>query len=320
MTASLAIGIDLGGTNIKAAIVDQTGSILKSEVRPTPIDRSVDRIVEEIVQLTHELHSESSIDPSEVVGIGIGSPGPLDINKGIILHTVNFPKFRNVPLRDLLQEKFNLPVWMDNDGNVAAYGEFWAGTKKIDIDSLVMLTLGTGVGAGAIMNGRICHGHFDNAAELGHMIVVPNGLPCLCGQRGCLEQYSSASSVASRVVSAVQEGESCSLSELITADKSIDSEIVSRAAQSGDPLCLRIWDEACQFLAIACINIQHTYNPARIVLGGGMSQAGAFLLDRVNQHIQQHKWKLHDDVPEITLATLGYDAGMIGAAGLVWIE
>lgn len=320
MTASVAIGIDLGGTNIKAAVVDQTGCIVKRKVRPTPSDRSVARIVDEIVQLTHELCNESSINPSEVAGIGIGSPGPLDIKKGIVLQTVNFPEFRNVPLRDLLQKKFDLPVWLDNDGNVAAYGEYWADTKKNGIDSLVMLTLGTGVGAGAIMNGRIYHGHFDNAAELGHMIVVPDGLPCLCGQRGCLEQYASASSVANRVISAIQSGESCSLSKMITTNESIDAEKVSRAAQSNDLLCLRIWDEACQFLAIACINIQHTYNPARIVLGGGMSQAGAFLLDRVNQYIQQHQWKLHDDVPEITLTTLGYDAGMIGAAGLVWME
>ena len=325
MTASSAIGIDLGGTNIKAAIVDQNGQVLIVRSRPTPGDRSVDSVINDIVQLVTALVDQCSIDQSDVRGAGIGTPGPIDVTEGRIVRSVNFPAFQNVPLRDILQEKLNVPVFLDNDGNVAAYGEYWAGTgmnkdEADPIDSLVMLTLGTGVGAGVIINGRIFHGHFDNAGELGHMIVVRNGLPCPCGQRGCLEQYASAAAVAQRVMTAIQEGESCILEKSVVAGESIDAKQVSGAARDGDPLCLRMWEDACQYLAIACINIQHTYNPARIVLGGGMSEAGSFLLDRVIQHIQQQRWSMHDDLPEITLAKLGNDAGIIGAAGLVWMR
>ncbi len=169
-----------------------------------------------------------------------------------------------------------------------------------------------------MLDGRLLHGHFDNAAELGHMIVVPGGLPCACGQRGCLEQYSSAGGVARRVVAAIERGETTVLAGRVEAGESIDAEDVAQGAASGDSLCLGIWEEACLYLSIACINIQHVFNPARIVLGGGMSRAGAFLLERVLAKIEQQKWSLHDDLPGVTLSTLGYDTGVIGAAGLAW--
>lgn len=325
MTAPVAIGIDLGGTNLKAAIVDQQAKIVKVQSRPTPDTHGVKDIVNEIVNLVETLKSEASIQPSDLQGVGIGTPGPLDIKNGRIVRSVNFPDFQDVPLRDLIQKKLNVPVFLDNDGNVAALGEYWAesvdGEDSSNLnDSLVMLTLGTGVGAGVILNGKILHGHFDNAAELGHMIMEPNGLHCPCGQRGCLEQYASASSVAKRVVDAIQLGESSTLSYAVHAGDSINAEDVSKAAKDGDTLCLGILDEACMYLAIACINIQHVYNPARVVLGGGLSLAGSFLIDRVQDHLQKHQWSIHDDMPEVALAKLGYDAGVIGAAGLVWAK
>ncbi len=323
MTASVAIGIDLGGTNIKAAVVDQQASIVKNQSVPTPDSRGVDEIVGEIISLVGILKTEASISPSDLLGVGLGTPGPIDMKEGRVVRSVNFPEFQDVPLRDLLQKKLNTPVLLDNDGNVAALGEYWAECSTNEdssnvIDSLVMITLGTGVGAGVILKGEILHGHFDNAAELGHMIIDPNGLSCPCGQRGCLEQYISASSIAKRVVDAIKLGESSSLSPKVHAGDSIDAEEVSQAAKDGDSLCLRVWNEACMYLAVACINIQHVYNPARVVLGGGLSKAGPFLLDRIAEQIQKHQWSIHDDIPEVSLAKLGYDAGVIGAAGLVW--
>jgi glucokinase len=181
-----------------------------------------------------------------------------------------------------------------------------------------MLTLGTGVGAGVVLNGRVWHGHFENAGEIGHTIVARNGLPCTCGQRGCLEQYSSAGAVARRVVTAIRNGVQSQLDDAVMAGDPVDAARVAECARNGDPLCLRIWDEACLYLSIACVNIQHAFNPARIVLGGGMSRAGGFLLDPVIDHFSRQRWFLHDDFPTIALAELGYDAGIIGAAGLVW--
>jgi glucokinase len=202
-------------------------------------------------------------------------------------------------------------VTLENDANAAAYGEYWAGAGK-DGGDLVMLTLGTGLGGGAIIDGRILHGHFDNAAEIGHMIVVAGGLECPCGQRGCVEQYASASAVARRVNAALDLGELSTLSPPFTSEKVVEH------AQEGDSLCLRIWDDACFYLSLACVNIQHLYNPARIVIGGGMADAGSFLLDRLHERVREQTWDLCDDSPEIMPATLGYDAGVIGAAGLAF--
>lgn len=317
MTTSVAIGIDLGGTNLKGAAVDQQGHILARQVHPAHADRGPDAVVDEMVQLINELVAESSLTRSELVGVGVGAPGPLSVRDGRIIHAVNLTGWQNVPLRDLLRDKLDTIVVLDNDGNAAAYGEFWTGVGR-EVDDLVMLTLGTGVGAGVIMNGRVVHGHFENAAEIGHMIVVPNGLPCRCGQKGCLERYASAAAVARRVVAAIEHGRDSELARAVRAGGTIDAAGVAQCAERGDALCAQIWDEACLYLALTCINIQHAFNPACIVLGGGMSRAGGFLLDRVTRHFDQQKWSLHDDFPAIALARLGYDAGVIGAAGLVW--
>lgn len=319
MTASVAIGIDLGGTNLKGAAVDRRGRILARQVRPAHIDRGPNAVVDEMVRLVNGLLAEESLTRSDLAGVGIGTPGPLSVREGRIIRAANLPGWENVRLRDLLRDRLNTTVMFDNDGNAAAYGEFWAGAGR-ESDDLVMLTLGTGVGSGIVLGGRLLHGHFENAAELGHTIVVPDGLPCACGQRGCLEQYSSAGAVARRVVAAIQNGGQSELSKAVQARETIDAARVVQCAQSGDALCSRIWDEACLYLAVACVNIQHAFNPACIVLGGGMSRAGSFLLDRVMEHFTRQQWSLHDDFPTITLGKLGYDAGVIGAAGLVWQE
>jgi len=314
--ASVAIGIDLGGTNLKGAVVDQNGCILAGQTH-TLHDIRPDAVIPDIISLIDALLSESSYDRSHIVGVGVGAPGPLSHRTGRIIRSANLPGWVDVPIRDRLHQELQIPVVLDNDGNAAAFGEYWSGAGR-DGKDLVMLTMGTGVGAGVVLDGRILHGHFENAAELGHTIVAANGLPCSCGQRGCLEQYASAGAVARRVVAAIKDGESCALSRAVGEGSVIDAGNVVRCAKDGDPLCLRIWDEACLYLAIACIGIQHAFNPARIVLGGGLSNAGAFLIDRVTDHVTRQRWKLHDDLPTITLAELGYDAGVIGAAGLAW--
>lgn len=316
MSSAVAIGIDLGGTNLKGAIVDRKGRVIAKHTRPLP-DSGPEDTINEIVMLVDQFLSAASVGRPDLAGVGIGAPGPMSYRTGTITHAANLPGWVDVPLRDLLQERLRVPIMVDNDGNAAAFGEFWAGAGR-NREDLVMLTLGTGVGAGVILNGRILRGHHENAGELGHAIVVANGLPCPCGQRGCLEQYTSASAVARRVVTAIEEGEPSALSEAVGEGKAIDSKRVADCARAGDQVCLRIWDEACLYLAIACINIQHAYNPMRIVLGGGMAEAGEFLLDRVTAHVTKQCWSLHNDIPEITFAQLGYDAGAIGAAGLVW--
>jgi glucokinase len=222
------------------------------------------------------------------------------------------------------------PIWVDMDGRVEGIGVAPRSYEMVRVSpdgtqllltsgrdgaDVVMLTLGTGVGSGVVINGELLRGHYENAAELGHMVVALDGLPCPCGQKGCLEQYASAGAVVRRVSAALAAGEESDIRGHIAP---IDAKLVEYHARRGDALCSRIWNEACVFLALACINIQHAFNPARIVLGGGMALAGEFLLNRVRAEVRRRAWNLIDDVPQIVLADLGADAGVIGAAGLAW--
>lgn len=313
---SLAVGVDLGGTQLKVALVDPVGSICAKTAAPTDVEAGPEAVIADLVRLCDLLLHAADLPRAALAAVGVASPGPLDLRAGRIVKAANLPGWVQVPLRDRVAEAFGLPVVLENDGNAAAYGEFCAGAGQ-GHDHLVALTLGTGVGAGVIVAGKVLHGHFDNAAELGHTIVEPQGLPCPCGQRGCLEQYASAAAVARRVRAALENGAaSAALHGVPPSD--VDARRVAEAARRNDPLCVNVWEEACRYLAIACINIQHAFNPSLVLLGGGMSAAGPLLRDRVCHHMAQLRWRLHDDLPRVALAQLGNDAGVIGAAALAW--
>jgi len=317
MSHPLAVGIDLGGTNLKGAVVTSDAAVLRRHAIPTNLERGPVAVVEDMEHLVDGLLKQVGAERSSLAGVGVAAPGPLSPTSGRILRTANLPGWVDVPLRDLVVERIGRPVFLENDGNAAAFGEFTAALRAGEAaEDLVMFTLGTGVGCGVILGRRILHGHFENAAELGHMIVAVDGLPCPCGQRGCLERYSSAGAVARRVAAALENGEASRLAGTGGTGRTLDAELVIEAARAGDALCKRIWDEACAYLALACINVQHAYNPARIILGGGMARAGAFLVGQVLGHVERRRWRLCDDLPAITLGRLGYDAGVVGAAAL----
>jgi glucokinase len=313
MAGKYAIGIDLGGTNVKVALVTAVGEIVFKVAAPTGAERGPGPVMDDMARLAREGIAGAKVSPPEVVGIGIGSPGPLTHREGMIYKAANLPGWVNVKLAAGIAQRTGLRTVLDNDANAAAFGEFWNGAGRGTRD-MVMLTLGTGVGSGVILDGAIVRGHFDNAGELGHMIVVP----CGCGQHGCLEQYASSSGVGRRVVDEIRAGAVSSLEATMRAGETIGSAEVAAAAKAGDRLAMRIWDEACYYLAIGCVNIQHAFNPAKIVLAGGMSKAGAFVVDAVKRHYAALKWKLLDDIPEIAIAELGNDAGVVGAAGIAW--
>jgi len=310
MHSQWAVGIDLGGTNIKVGLVECDGRVHSTISRATQADQGPAHFFKAAGEMVDDLLRRAGGPRAALVGAGIGSPGPLDLKNGIILKTANLPGWEHVPLRERLASTLRLPVVVENDANAAAYGEYFA-TGSVT-RNMVLLTLGTGVGAGVIVDGRVLHGHFDNAGELGHMIVVPGGIPCPCGQRGCLEAYASAGAVARRLEAALEAGERSSVA------RGADAAAIAAAAEGGDALCRRIWDEACFYLAIACINIQHAYNPEVILLGGGMAGAGEFLLGTVRAHFRANQWQLHDDYPRIEPARLGPEAGVVGAGALAW--
>lgn len=326
MTRRLAIGIDLGGTNIKAALVDRLGRILERAEQSTRAERGPKAVIADLVEIARRWAAPEGVRGARrIAGIGLATPGPLDLVRGRIVHAANLPGWKNVRIRDGLARATALSVILENDANAAAYGEFTAGAGR-GCDHVVMLTLGTGVGGGVIIDGRILHGHFDNAAEFGHMIVAVDGLPCPCGQRGCLERYASADAIVRRAAqsrdrrrdrrgSVVPEAPRARGAQGGGADP-LRADEIARSAAAGDRSCRRIWDEACLYLAVACVNIQHAFNPQRIILGGGLAGAGSFLLNSVRARFREQTWRLHKDSPQIVLAELGNDAGTIGAAAL----
>ncbi len=325
MSKQVAVGIDLGGTNIKIGLVDKEGRIRARHPTPIPTPERVDDALDLMATHVTALLDENSLERADVAGVGLGSPGPLSHVNGVLYRLANLPGWKDVPIREQLERRLDLPVTLENDGNAAAFGEYWVGAacsvapRGRPGGDLVMLTLGTGIGGGVIIGGDIFRGQLENAGEIGHMIVMAGGLACTCGQRGCLERYASASAVARRVEEAIRKGAASSLADRVTRGERLDSKMVAAAAAAdGDALCAKVWRDACDFLAVACVNIQHLYNPARVVFGGGLANTGEQLLDPVRRAFASQRWHLHDDSPDIVPAQLGYDAGLIGAAACAW--
>ncbi len=315
MSGNFTIGIDLGGTNIKGGVCDAAGVQIVRRSTETGADRGVEPVIARMVELVDRLSSDAGLGESDLRAIGIGAPGPMSHSAGVILNAPNLPGWVNVPLRAKFREATGRPVVLENDANAAAFGEFTCGAGKHTRD-MVMLTLGTGIGGGIILDGRLWRGRFSTAAEIGHLIVEPDGRPCPCGKRGCRERYSSANAIAERVVEAIEAGEESSLAPVAEAGEPLDARAVDRAADDGDPLAARVWSEACRYLAIGVINLQHLLNPELVVFGGGLIHAGIRLLTPIQEHFEQQVWKLAPDAPRLVFAELGDDAGTIGAAAL----
>lgn len=319
------VGVDLGGTNIKAGVVDAQGVALKlksdpersSLSVPTQVSRGRDQVVKNIVAAAEQAIAATGVSRKDVGGIGIGSPGPMSHRQGLVINPGNLPCLADTPLRDIVRDRTGIPVTLENDANAAAFGEFWAGAGRGEQD-LVMWTLGTGVGGGVISEGKLIRGHFENGGELGHMIVQPGGRRCSCGQSGCLEAYSSAYNLARRAEECLAQGAQSTLVQVAAKGNELNSEDVATAAKAGDAVALKVWNEACYYLAVACVTMQHISNPKIIVMAGGLIAQKDFLLTPVRGYFRAMTWNLLKDFPEIKLATLGNDAGFIGAAGCAW--
>jgi glucokinase len=319
------LGLDLGGTNVKAGLVNETGGLVAQLSIPTgstPEDLSADRVIARMVEAGVQVMRKAGVSPRQVRAVGVLSPGVSNLSRGIVLRSPNLPLWRNVPIRKKVSRGLGLRAVLENDANAAAYGEWWAGAGAAGKrpDNLFMFTLGTGVGGGFIYQGKVVHGAFGFAAEFGHSILVPGGEPCACGQRGCVERYCSAKFTAQRANRQLAASralrQKSSLGPVFEVAGAVTSADIAAHAQAGDAFALEIWDETCRCLALACINVCRLIDPQMIVLAGGMSQAGRFLLDRVQRHVKNHWWKMTPLTTRIALARLGNDAGVIGAAGV----
>jgi len=318
--AEMCIGIDLGGTFIKFVATDRQGNASEILQLPTPTDRGPDGLVEQMACGARKVMDGAALSSGQVLGVGVGSPGPLDLKAGLVIASPNIPGMENVPLRDMVADLLGLPVALENDANAAAYGEYIAGAGK-DADDLVVLTLGTGVGGGVVIGGEVLHGAHQIGAELGHMIIVPDGEPCGCGQRGCVEQYCSAKFMADRTMARMAaEKPETSLSALVEANGSIDAKDINEARAAGDAFAAEVWDATARYLALACVSLTRIFDPDKIVLTGGMANAGGDLIDPVRRHFADLHWEMTEIKTEVAIAALGSDAGAIGAAGVAWHE
>jgi len=315
--AACCIGIDLGGTFIKLGLLDRQLAVTAQDRRPTPAAGG-QAVIDAMADAAEDLLASAGVRKSDAAGVGIGSPGPLDLDAGVIIGTPNIPGLRGVALREELTRRLGLPAALDNDANLAALGEFLVGSGR-DVRHMVLLTLGTGVGSGIVVDGELLHGGHGIGAEVGHMIVRPGGRPCGCGQRGCLEQYASAGHLARHARRMIEdEGRGGRLADVLAEKGDLDARDVQQAAAAGDPTARRAWDEAVAALADACVSLARVLDPDLIVIGGGMAAAGEALMGPLREQYRGRHWTLTHPRTDLALASLGNDAGVIGAAAAAW--
>ena len=309
------VGIDLGGTNSAICLISAEGDIVGRASQPTRVELGPTSFVERVSAAGKKLIEDHHLQPDQVKALGIGSPGPLSISQGKIIKAGNLPGFDDFPLRGEFSKKLQLPAVLDNDANIACWGEYWLGAGRGATD-ITLFTLGTGIGGGIVSCGELLHGSQDNGAELGHMIIHPGGRLCTCGQLGCLEAYASASHTADRARQALEKNPSSSMRQVLEQNGELTCKDVFEHARNGDKLADEIVDGTARALAHACVNMRHITEPQRVILAGGMTNAGDFLTDRVRRFYEDMMWTLRKEPMEICLAQLGEDAGVIGAAGL----
>lgn len=308
------LGIDLGGTSIKSGVVDDSGRPQSSASRPTEAERGPEIGLKNLVDAANLAVKSSGLSWDAIHAVGLGSPGTMDIKGGMLLDPPNLPGWVNWPIREKLAEALAKPTILQNDANAAAYGEFWAGAGR-DVESLVLFTLGTGIGCGIVDHGRIIEGRHSHGAECGHMIIqMENGRQCSCGRFGHLEAYASATSLVKRAVEALDLGEESVLRDLAKA-RILSARTIDEAADAGDHLARRLMHETARYLAIGATNLMHSVDPDMILFGGGMIASGKELLEQIRAHVRQVAFPVPASKTVIAYASLGSDAGFIGAAG-----
>ncbi|WP_138756348.1 ROK family glucokinase [Paenibacillus sinopodophylli] len=313
MSEKIYVGVDVGGTAVKVGICNADGQLLHTYEGPTEASKGTDTILQNIAKYAQQIVTESDFTWEQVDGVGVGIAGFLDIPNGIVKFAPNL-KIENVNLKGYLEQALNKTVKVNNDANVAALGEAWGGAGK-GIAHCVCYTLGTGVGGGIIIEGKIVEGYMGMAGELGHMAIVPDleAIQCGCGKMGCLESVSSATGIIRMAKDAVERGDRTSL----TSVADIMAKDVLDAAKAGDEVATRIVNRAAYYLGRSMAMIAIVLNPQYFIIGGGVSKAGDFLFDQIREVFEKYTQEQAKENVKIVAATLGNNAGVVGAAGLI---
>ena len=314
----IAIGVDLGGTNIRGILVDAKGVIINQLKCRSQVKRGKEIAIKKLLDLIQKLKAQS-VSSGHLIGIGVGAPGPLDVKKGIIHFAPNLPGWKEVYLKKILKDKFNMKVVLENDANAAAWGERCFGAGK-GINNLVCFTLGTGIGGGIIIDGKIYHGNNFVSAEFGHMTVNKDGPLCNCGNRGCLEAYSSATGIRNRIKDKIKKGITSQFFTNIDdyLNESVSLKSIFETARMGDDLTKNIVEDAITYLGIAMANIANLLNPEMIILTGGISKEGENLMMPLKKVIKKRTLSSNYQFLKIVTGELGDFAGTLGAAALLF--
>lgn len=311
------IGIDVGGTNVKIALVDGEGKIIYSNSVPTYAQMGYEYTVNNIKQAIRDLMKETNTDAKEIEGIGFDFPGQVDYKTGVVKLAPNIPGWVNVPIAQMIEAEFNIPTRIDNDVRCAALGELKFGAGK-GCENFVCITVGTGIGSGLVINGQLVRGAANAAGEIGHIKLQMNGGPiCGCGDTGCLEAFASGPSIVAMAQEYLKGGKSTKFREMAGADGEITPYIVAKAAEAGDPVAKRIFEIVGTYIGMGLVSVINLLNPEKVIIGGGVAAAGDLLLDPIRKTIKERAMVVAGNSVEIVPAELGNSAGVIGASMLV---
>ncbi|HEY3284402.1 MAG TPA: ROK family protein [Armatimonadota bacterium] len=311
-------GVDLGGTNVRAVLTDRKGTKLKSARRPSLASGPGSGTVNQIVEAIQETLTDQGADASQLMGVGIGIPGIMDADEGILFWSPNFPNWSNrEPIGASVGQKLGAPTFIINDARCAALGELGFGAGR-GVKNMIMMTLGTGIGGGIVLDGKLMLGPQGSIGEIGHHTIDPNGPRCGCGNFGCMEALCGIGPIKERALRKIQSGRPTALLSLCGGDFSlIDPKMIGQAADSGDVLAQEVMDETGMYIGIGAANLINILNPERLVIGGGVALAGDTIMNPIRRTIYARAVARQRDACQLVLAELGDDAGVQGAVQLV---
>lgn len=314
------IGIDLGGTRTKIGLIDPQGKILNFKSVLTRVDRGKDQALKRIIRILSQFIKISSDNNFPPQLVGLGAPGFIDREAGIVRHSPNFPDWREVPLAQIISQGVGLPSFVDNDANAVTWGEKWVGAGR-DLSNFICLTLGTGVGSGLILNDRLWYGSQGSGPEFGHVTMRPRGERCGCGNRGCLETEVSATYLMKKAQRGLEKNIPTQLREILSRGSKplpLSTRLLFQGAIKGDPFCISLFAEMGKYLGIALANIVHTLGLEGVILGGGVSRAATIFLPYLEKEFKKRLTMVPAEKVSIRVSSLGEKSGILGAAKMAW--
>ena len=313
----IAIGVDIGGTSIKGGAVTAEGKVLDYFSLRVNKKDSAEKTLLELSKVINNFIKSHNYE-KEIKGIGIGVPGIVDFDEGKVIHSPNLPTWEGFNIKKFIQKQTGYETMLNNDANVAALGESIFGAGK-EYKNMIMLTLGTGVGGGIIINNRIVDGHKHRGAELGHMVIKVNGRKCGCGRKGCFEAYASATALVKETKKAMRRHPESLLHEAAKEVGKVDARVAFIADRKGDKAAHKVVSDYIMYLGEGILNYCNIFRPEAVVLSGGVANEGDYLISRVRAYLEEHEYGMHlSPKVELKVAELGYDSGKIGAACLVF--